>query len=185
MSSKSAAYYRRNRRDRMRVHRCPHCIYETTGPKQCLAVHISARHKPEAQRPYQCDHCTRGFAQFAHLSKHLFQAHDIKPQPKKKMSALGYFITPTAREPGSYRTRARKAYYLQHSLVRSRDLGALHHEYLPGLFLKPHDIRYDRARGFVKIQYSKLVGNICHLGKKKLHVRIKEHHSHVRGGEKL
>ena len=36
--SKTAAalYYRRNKETREKVHKCPHCDYETTGPKQAL-----------------------------------------------------------------------------------------------------------------------------------------------------
>ena len=35
-------YYRRNKLQGFRIHKCPHCTYETTGPKSALKAHIYA-----------------------------------------------------------------------------------------------------------------------------------------------
>ena len=40
----AALYYRRNKETREKVHKCPHCDYETTGPKQAITAHIFAKH---------------------------------------------------------------------------------------------------------------------------------------------
>ena len=46
-------YYRRNK-ERFNVKCCPHCNYETTGPKSALMAHIYSKHTPENERPFQC-----------------------------------------------------------------------------------------------------------------------------------
>ena len=70
-------YYRRNKIERFCVHKCPHCNYETTGPKQCIQAHIWAKHTPENKKPFQCPcgKCSRGFASRANLLKHLKKVH--------------------------------------------------------------------------------------------------------------
>ena len=47
-------YYRRNKKLRLNIKSCPHCNYETTGPKSSLQAHIWAKHTPENKRPFQC-----------------------------------------------------------------------------------------------------------------------------------
>ena len=76
----NTSYYRRNKNKRFRVHKCPHCDYETTGPKQALRAHIWSKHTPEHKRPFQCpcEDCNRGFASKANLIKHVEKYHDIK-----------------------------------------------------------------------------------------------------------
>ena len=66
-------YYRRNKLEKFCVHKCPHCNYETTGPKQCIQAHIWAKHTPEHKKPFQCPcgNCNRGMASRANLKKHL------------------------------------------------------------------------------------------------------------------
>ena len=77
-------YYRRNKKLRLNIKSCPHCNYETTGPKSSLQAHIWAKHTPENKRPFQCpcDDCCRGFASRANLHKHVYSIHEIKT-PKK------------------------------------------------------------------------------------------------------
>tara|TARA_X000000368_G_scaffold152799_1_gene120445 strand:- start:822 stop:1316 length:495 start_codon:yes stop_codon:yes gene_type:complete len=77
-------YYRRNKKLRLNIKSCPHCNYETTGPKSSLQAHIWAKHTPENKRPFQCpcDDCSRGFASRANLHKHIKSIHKIKI-PKK------------------------------------------------------------------------------------------------------
>ena len=75
----NTSYYRRNKMKRFRVHKCPHCQYETTGPKQALKAHIWSKHTPEHERPFQCpcSNCNRGFASKANLKKHITNSHNI------------------------------------------------------------------------------------------------------------
>ena len=72
-------YYRKNKKLRRNVKLCPHCNYETTGPKSCLRAHIWAKHTQEKDRPFQCpcSECNRGFASRANLHKHIKSNHKI------------------------------------------------------------------------------------------------------------
>ena len=72
-------YYRRNKEQRFKVHICPHCNFETTGPKSSLQAHIWAKHTNEQDRPFQCPctDCNRGYSAKANLHKHLKQCHNI------------------------------------------------------------------------------------------------------------
>jgi len=71
-------YYRRNKKQRFNVKCCPHCNYETTGPKSALMAHIYSKHTPENERPFQCpcNVCERGYAARANLQKHICKTHD-------------------------------------------------------------------------------------------------------------
>jgi len=71
-------YYRRNKEQRFNVKCCPHCNYETTGPKSALIAHIYSKHTPENERPFQCPctDCERGYAARANLQKHICKNHD-------------------------------------------------------------------------------------------------------------
>jgi len=87
----NTSYYRRNKNKRFCVHKCPHCNYETTGPKQALRAHIWSKHTPEYERPFQCpcQDCNRGFASKANLLKHIETYHNIKiPNHNKKILAF-------------------------------------------------------------------------------------------------
>ena len=70
-------YYRRNKAERFNVLSCPHCNYETTGPKSALQAHIWSKHTLEHERPFQCpcSGCHRGFSARANLNKHILKQH--------------------------------------------------------------------------------------------------------------
>lgn len=88
----NTSYYRRNKNKRFCVHKCQHCNYETTGPKQALRAHIWSKHTPEYERPFQCPcpDCNRGFASKANLLKHIEKYHNIKiPKHNKKILTFG------------------------------------------------------------------------------------------------
>ena len=72
-------YYRRNKAERFNVLSCPHCNYETTGPKSALQAHIWSKHTLEHERPFQCpcSGCHRGFSARANLNKHILKQHNI------------------------------------------------------------------------------------------------------------
>tara|TARA_B100001063_G_scaffold46185_1_gene40025 strand:+ start:14711 stop:15208 length:498 start_codon:yes stop_codon:yes gene_type:complete len=87
-------YYRRNKEKRFKVHQCPHCNFETTGPKSCLQAHVWAKHTIEKDRPFQCpcNDCDRGYSARANLHKHMKQCHNIEI-PKDK-NIFAYVIYP-------------------------------------------------------------------------------------------
>ena len=81
-------YYRRNKEQRFNVKYCPHCNYETTGPKSALLAHIYSKHTPENERPFQCPctDCNRGYAARANLQKHICKHHDTSMKVFNKSS---------------------------------------------------------------------------------------------------
>jgi len=160
MINASTKYYRTNRRTKKVRHCCPHCNYETTNARIQLINHINAKHVEEKDRPYQCDHCNRGFAQKAHLATHLSVVHDIN-QPTLKVCSISYIIETTNKEPRSTKTKARRKYYLCHSVINTSDINDKKHEYLPGVYLKKHDIHYDAKKGFITLSKCLLHANTC------------------------
>lgn len=81
-------YYRRNKEERFNVKCCPHCNYETTGPKSALIAHIHSKHTPENERPFQCPciDCDRGYAARANLQKHICKHHNTNMKVFNKSS---------------------------------------------------------------------------------------------------
>jgi len=158
MSNPSTNYYRSNRKTKKVLHKCPHCSYETGNCKIQLINHINAKHVDEADRPYQCHHCERGFAQKAHLDKHLLTVHKIKTK-KLKVVCISYMITNTSLIPRSFKTKARQTYYKQHPVINTSDINKQKHEYLPGVFIKKHDIHYDANKGFIHLEKCSLYKN--------------------------
>jgi len=88
-------YYRRNKAERFNVKLCPHCNYETTGPKSALQAHIWSKHTPEHERPFQCPcgDCDRGFSARANLNKHILKQHKITMPKKIAKDVLVYEIS--------------------------------------------------------------------------------------------
>ena len=89
----NTSYYRRNKKQRFCVHKCPQCLYETTGPKQSIQAHIWAKHTQEQDKPFQCpcDTCERGFAAKANLYKHILKVHKIT-MPKHRKNIIAFEI---------------------------------------------------------------------------------------------
>ena len=87
-------YYRRNKLQRFNVKCCPHCSYETTGPKSALQAHIWSKHTPENERPFQCPcgSCEKGFSARANLNKHILKKHKITMPKKIDKDVLIYKI---------------------------------------------------------------------------------------------
>ena len=151
MPNPSTNYYRSNRKTKKVLHKCTHCNYETGNSKIQLINHINAKHVDEADRPYQCNHCERGFAQKAHLDKHLSVIHKIKNK-QLKIASISYIISITDQIPCSTNTRARRDYYKHNSIINTADINKKKHEYLPGIFIKKHDIHYDSNKGFINLE---------------------------------
>ncbi len=150
MVRNSTEYYRKNRASKKIVYQCPHCEYSTPNTKIQLTNHINAKHTPENERPYQCRYCEKGFAQKAHLHLHLSREHDVHI-PEKKLIAIAYIIKITAEKGKSKKTRARQEYYQRHAVIRTDHLNDRKHEYLPGVYMKQHDIHYDQRNGFIQL----------------------------------
>ena len=87
-------YYRRNKAQRFNVKSCPHCNYETTGPKSALQAHIWSKHTLEHERPFQCPciGCNKGFSARANLNKHILKKHKITMPKKIDKNVLIYKI---------------------------------------------------------------------------------------------
>jgi len=155
MAKNSTDYYRENKKNRRVVHSCPHCNFETTYGKCVLINHINAQHTQECDRPWQCHCCNRGFAQKAHLISHLRKVHQvIDPNLEKKNGAVLYLITPTNNMPRSYKTKARRQYYLENSKLNSRNVRNQKHWYTckdNNVCLRNHDIHYDEKKGFIQL----------------------------------
>ena len=160
MVNASTNYYRSNRKTKRVVHQCPHCDYSTTNARICLINHINAKHVKEENRPYQCMHCARGFAQKAHLAKHLSTVHNICI-PVPKVSSISYIIEVTDNLPRSTKTKARREYYKTHKLINTNEINNQKHQYLPNTYLKKHDIHYDANKGFIKLSKCPLHENTC------------------------
>ena len=160
MVNASTNYYRSNRKTKRVVHQCPHCDYSTTNARICLINHINAKHVKEENRPYQCMHCARGFAQKAHLDKHLSTVHNICI-PVPKVSSISYIIEVTDNLPRSTKTKARREYYKTHKLINTNEINNQKHQYLPNTYLKKHDIHYDANKGFIKLSKCPLHENTC------------------------
>tara|TARA_B100000795_G_C22779724_1_gene431683 strand:+ start:1366 stop:1872 length:507 start_codon:yes stop_codon:yes gene_type:complete len=150
MTKNSTDYYRENKLNRSVVYRCEQCNFETTYGKCVLTNHINAHHTIEANKPYQCKECKRGFAQKAHLISHLDKVHDTTdPRLERKNGSILYFISPTTKETKSYKTKARRDYYLQNPMLKSKDIHSGNHIYHDNCVLKNHDIHYDEKNGFI------------------------------------
>jgi hypothetical protein len=163
MVNASTNYYRKNRKTNKIKHCCPHCSYETPNARIQLVNHINAKHVKEKDRPYQCDHCNRGFAQKAHLSSHSSVVHNIE-QNILKVISISYIIEPTDIVPRSTKTKARRKYYMDHGVINTTDINNKKHEYLPGVYIKKHDIHYDAKKGFITLSKCNLHENTCDCG---------------------
>lgn len=150
MVSKSTEYYRKNRQTKKVVYKCPHCNYQTNNSKIQLVNHINAKHVQEKDKPFQCEHCNRGFAQKAHLVQHLSVIHNIETK-KPKISSISYIINLTEKMPKSKKTIARCKYYRENKILNSEQLTNNEHEYLPGVFLKASNIHYDSQKNFIEL----------------------------------
>ena len=148
MTRTSTEYYRKNRETRRIIYQCPHCNYETLNSKITLRNHIHAKHTPESERPFQCQKCDRGFAQKAHLHIHCEKIHN-QHKEQRKIVAIAYIINLTEKEGKSKKTKARQIYYRSHQVIKTNDLNEKKHEYLPNVYMKQHDIHYDKKNGFI------------------------------------
>lgn len=163
----STKYYRRNKLSRDKIHKCPHCDYETAGPKQTLINHINAKHKAEKDKPFYCACCNKGFAQAANYEKHMKNIHGetVKvTKTREQRKPYMYVIIIDKYLPSSKNTIARVKYYKTHLHIKAEDLGKI--SYKEGKVLSQKDIHYDRKTGYIgftaytKVDYEEYVNNL-------------------------
>ncbi len=148
----STKYYQRNKVTRTKVHKCPHCDYETTGPKQTLVNHINAKHKEEKDKPFYCKTCDKGFAQAANYEKHMQNIHNkvVKvTKTREERKPYVYMLEVTGIEPSSKNTISRVEYYKNHKYISASNLGSI--KYNQCKFLTQKDLHYDKKNNYVKI----------------------------------
>ena len=116
-------YYRRNKEKRFKVHKCPHCTFETTGPKSSLQAHIWAKHTEEKDRPFQCpcETCNRGYSARANLHKHMKQCHNVIIPKDKGVIAYVINVSQYIRNPEKTQEE-RIEYYKKNMLVESKNI---------------------------------------------------------------
>jgi len=127
-------YYRRNKAERFNVKCCPHCNYETTGPKSALQAHIWSKHTPENDRPFQCPctDCNRGFSARANLNKHILKQHNVTMPKKINKDVLIYkiHIIPQKKICKDNTMRSRLNYYKEHPIIIVENLPLKHNDTL-------------------------------------------------------
>ena len=146
----STKFYRRNKVSREKVHKCPHCDYETTGPKQTLINHIKAKHTAEKDKPYYCSCCNKGFAQAANYEKHMKRFHDTEvkvTKTREERRPFVYAIKIGDKEPTSKHTRARYEYYLNNKHIKASKLGKI--KYSEEKMLCQKDLHYDKKNNYI------------------------------------
>lgn len=143
-------YYRRNKESREKVHKCPHCDYETTGPKQALKAHIFAKHTCNEDKPFFCSECSKGFAQASNYEKHMIKFHDINPnvtKTREERKPIAYVICFGDFMPIAKRTIARYEFYKSHRIIKMEDFGVA--TYIEGKTINQKDIHYDKKKGYI------------------------------------
>ena len=143
-------YYRRNKKSREKVHKCPHCDYETTGPKQALTAHIFAKHTPNEDKPFFCTECSKGFAQASNYEKHMIKFHNINPKVTKTREdrkPVAYVICFGENMPISKKTIARYEFYRSHRIIKMEEFGVS--SYIEGKTINQKDIHYDKKKGYI------------------------------------
>ena len=148
--TQAALYYQRNKETREKVHKCPHCDYETTGPKQTLLNHIHAKHTKNEDKPYFCVHCSKGFAQASNYEKHMAKFHDEYPnvtRTREERKPAAYIICFGNKEPIANKTRCRFEFYKENRIIPFEKFGRC--EYTQGKKLTQKDLHYDRKKGYI------------------------------------
>jgi len=161
-TSKSGLWYHCKKCNNNKVkkeHKCPHCDYKTSGPKCQLVNHIYSKHTPEKERPYQCNHCERGFAQKSHLHKHLKKVHDLEPPENVNRTIIEYHIKILDNIPTSEKIRSRIKLYSKYPIIKTKNMPSLKFYYTK--ILQPFHLHYDAKKGY-----------ICFTGKTKDDLRI-------------
>lgn len=126
----STAYYRRNKVERTKVHKCSHCNYETTGPKSCLTTHILAKHTDKKELPFSCVYCDKRFVQKQNCITHIERHHAVEAERdnifesqmyRKRDATYQFIISKGKYQPTSMKTKERYNYYMLKKVIRKSD----------------------------------------------------------------
>lgn len=141
-------YYRRNKVEKFNIHKCPHCNYETTGPKSSLNAHIWSKHTPENEKPFQCPcfKCSRGFASRANLHKHILKKHNIKI-PKRRKNVLIYQISLQNQNDEDI-SNEKKEYYMNNKFILNNNLPITISRYENIMY---DDLQYHKSKGIITL----------------------------------
>ena len=142
-------YYRRNKIEKFIVHKCPHCKYETTGPKSSLQAHIWSKHTPENEKPFQCPcfKCSRGFASRANLHKHILKKHNVKIQKRKKNIFI-YKIS-LQNQNNEDISNDKKDYYNNNKIILPNNLPIVLSRHEKIMY---DDLQYDKEKGIISLE---------------------------------
>ncbi len=150
-SSNSGLWYHKKKcgnKEPKKLHKCPHCDYTTSGPKCQLTNHIHSKHTPENERPHQCIHCNRGFAQKMHLHKHMKRVHKIVPPESINRTIIEYHVTVLNKTPTSEKAQSRMKLYNKYPVIKSKHMTSLKFYYTQ--ILKPFHLHYDAKKGYIQ-----------------------------------
>jgi hypothetical protein len=146
-NSKSGLWYHKNKCEKINKtkepHLCPHCDYSTLGPKITLKHHVLSKHTPENERPFQCTHCVRGFAQKSHLNCHIIKIHGGEIVAVKKNKIIKYEIEILDKLPKYKKTKIRYEFYKQNQTIYTRDLEEMN--------FVSRQLYYDAEKGYIKL----------------------------------
>lgn len=146
----STNYYRRNKQDRFKVHKCPHCDYTTTGPKSTIQTHIYAKHTEDKDKPYQCTICQKGFAQKANYHIHLERVHgEIQDKTPKEKDIFLYVIKPGSVKPTTGKIVERYNKYMKNPVILKSKIND--YKISDTEFLTYNKLYYDKQNKFIKI----------------------------------
>jgi uncharacterized Zn-finger protein len=152
-SSNSGLWYHKRKCEqtrqtlRVKIHKCTHCNYETTGPKCTLQNHIYSKHTKEEDRPFQCRTCIRGFSQKSHLIKHMKKIHNTSGPKICDRNIVEYHITILEKVPISEKAKSRINMYRKHPIIKADDFKNLTFYYTKQL--KPSHLHYDMKREYI------------------------------------
>ena len=148
-SNHNTNYYRRNKVEKFNIHKCPHCNYETTGPKSSLQAHIWSKHTPENEKPFQCPcfKCTRGFASRANLHKHVLKQHNTKI-PKRRKGIFVYKIS-LQNQNNEEISNDKKEYYNNNKFILPNNLPIVLSRDEKIIY---DDLQYDKDKGIISLE---------------------------------
>ena len=136
-------YYRRNKTEKFKVHKCPHCDFKTTNAKTVIQNHVYAKHTPEHERPHICSECNKGFSQKSHLTSHLKSKHNIISPVKNNKTVIEYHIKVTEKKGKSKKTLERLKLYEKNPIIIGEKM--LEYSYL-NRTLTQQNIYYDTKK---------------------------------------
>lgn len=142
-------FYQRNKIERFKIHRCPHCSYTTTNPKLVLQNHIYSKHTKECDKPFHCYVCEKGFAQKNNMIIHLKKNHNIEHVFHDDHVIVEYHIYLTNKIPKRDVVKKRLMFYKKNPIMNF-SLNDYNVEYSVNKKFKKSFIHYDSNKGYIR-----------------------------------